>query len=60
MAALGSFAAGEAEIVVDTPFLQADTNYLRAFTADGEWSETVFIPETGFVPCRQGLMLLLR
>ena len=58
--ALGSFASGEAEIVVDTPFLPADTNYLRAFTADGEWSETVFIPETGFVSRGRGLMLILR
>ena len=58
--ACGSFAAGEAAIVVDTPFLQKDTNYLRAFTADGEWSETVLIPETGFVPGKQGLAVIVR
>lgn len=58
--ACGSFAAGEAAIVVDTPFLPKDTNYLRAFTADGEWSETVLIPETGFVPGKQGLAVIFR
>lgn len=58
--ALGSFAVGEAVIMVDTPFLPKDTNYLRVFTADGEWSETVFIPETGFVPGKQGLAVIFR
>ena len=59
-AVIGQFGSGEASATV-TLALPKDTVYLRFYTAAGGWSETVFIPETKFVPGKQqGLAVIVR
>lgn len=58
---IGSFAADETEVEVKSPRLVPGVNYLRLYTEDGAWSQTILVPGTGL---RQkdafGLLLLLR
>ena len=58
-AVIGQFASGETTATL-TLALPKDTVYLRFYTAAGGWTETVFIPETKFVPGKQGLAIIVR
>ena len=58
---VGSFAADETEVEVKSPRLVPGVNYLRLYTEDGAWSQTILVPGTGLGQkdvC--GLMLLLK
>ena len=41
----GSFAANAASVQVTTPDMSRDTIYVRFYTGDGKWSETVYLPD---------------
>lgn len=57
---VGRFATGESMIRVVTSLLPSRTRFLRAYTEGGEWSRTICMPETMFVPRKQGLKMILR
>ena len=42
---IGAFAENVASAEFTTPDLGRDTVYVRFYTADGEWSETVYLPD---------------
>ena len=42
---IGAFAANAASVQVTTPNMSRDTVYVRFYTADGKWSETVYLPD---------------
>ena len=41
----GSFAENEQSAEFTTPNMSSDTVYVRFYTADGKWSETVYLPD---------------
>ena len=44
-ARLGTFAENAQTAQFTTPALARDTVYVRFYTADGKWSETVYLPD---------------
>lgn len=54
----GAFAEGAETAAVTTPGLGRDAIYVRFYTADGKWSETVYLPDQTMIPA--GLFILMR
>ena len=54
----GAFAAGESAAKFTTPDFGRDTVYVRFYTADGAWSETVYLPDQHHV--KNGLAIILK
>jgi hypothetical protein len=44
-ARLGAFAENAQTAQFTTPALARDTVYVRFYTSDGKWSETVYLPD---------------
>ena len=54
---VGAFAENDTTMQVKTPDLGRDATYLRFYTADGKWSETVYLPDYKNAP---GFVVILR
>ena len=54
----GAFAEGAETAAVTTPGLGRDAIYVRFYTADGKWSETIYLPDQTMIPA--GLFILMR
>jgi hypothetical protein len=54
----GSFAENAQTAQFTTPALARDTVYVRFYTGDGKWSETVYLPDQQVK--RPGLMIFVR
>ncbi len=57
-AKLGAFAENAQAAQFTTPTLARDTVYVRFYTGDGKWSETVYLPDQQVK--RPGLMIFVR
>jgi hypothetical protein len=57
-AQLGAFAENAQTAQFTTPALARDTVYVRFYTGDGKWSETVYLPDQQVK--RPGLMIFVR
>ena len=57
-ARIGAFAENVASAEFTTPDLGRDTVYVRFYAADGEWSETVYLPDLPHGP--DGLVIIVR
>lgn len=57
---IGTFAEGAATLAVQSPYLDKNVDYLRLYTADGEWSKTIQVSTTGHVWVPSGMMVIIR
>ncbi|MBQ6009823.1 MAG: hypothetical protein IJL17_14895 [Kiritimatiellae bacterium] len=57
---IGAFAAGAATLSVPSPRRGEKVNYLRLYTADGEWSQTIHVPATGLVRTPLGMTVIIK
>ena len=55
---LGAFAENEQSANFTTPGLGRDAIYVRFYTADGKWSETLYLPDQTMIPA--GLFIFMR
>ena len=55
---IGSFAENATSVQVTTPALARGTVYVRFYTGDGKWSETVYLPD--YAAESRGLTIIIR